>query len=58
MGRISCLPRAGAAFFVCAGLFLAAPASFAQAEVSGAAAPTGSPIVFPAASTHKSATTN
>jgi len=44
MRRIIALPRAWAASLVCAGLFLAAPASFAQPEVSGTAAPTGSPV--------------
>jgi len=44
MRRISKLSRAGAASLACAGLFLIVPASFAQTEVTGAAAPTGSPV--------------
>jgi len=38
------MPRAWAASFIFAGLCAAAPASFAQAEISGAAAPTGAPV--------------
>jgi alcohol dehydrogenase (cytochrome c) len=45
MRRIHPLPRAWAASFIFAGLCVAAPASFAQPEVSGGAnAPTGSPV--------------
>ena len=44
MRRISSLFPAAAAFSVCSGLFLAMPASHAQTEVTGAAAPTGSPV--------------
>jgi PQQ-dependent dehydrogenase (methanol/ethanol family) len=44
MRRITPLPRAWAATFVFAGLCLAAPASFGQAEIAGGAAATGAPV--------------
>jgi PQQ-dependent dehydrogenase (methanol/ethanol family) len=44
MRRTHLTPRAWAASFVFAGLCAAAPASFAQAEISGGAAATGAPV--------------
>ena len=44
MRRIAFRTGAWASSFIFAGLCATAPASFGQAEISGAAAPTGSPV--------------
>jgi PQQ-dependent dehydrogenase (methanol/ethanol family) len=44
MRRTPFIPRAWAASFIFAGLSVAAPASFAQAEIAGGAAATGAPV--------------